>query len=278
MSIEPTGCNPMSSGKCTKLLRGDSAAWRERTLLAILCIAGFTCSIAAVAVKAQSYPAKPVRIVVPTAPGGGVDILSRLVGQKLSEIHGQQFVIANRPGAGANIGTALVAKSPADGYTLLMVPSSISISASLYKKLAYDAAKDLAPIALAASTPYFVVLHPSVPATTVRELVRLAKSKPGVLTYASGGSGTASHLAGEMLKKMAGIDLVHVPHKGGGPALVDMISGQVHVMFANLTTALPHANAQHREGRFLRSREFMSYLDNEYRVTKAILSDLGLVK
>jgi tripartite-type tricarboxylate transporter receptor subunit TctC len=198
---------------------------------------------AVTSVAAQGYPNKPVRIVVPTAPGGGVDILSRLLGQKLSEIHGQQFVIDNRPGAGANIGTALVAKSPADGYTLLTVPSSISISASLYKKLPYDAVKDLAPIALVAATPYFVVLHPSVPAASVRELVKLAKSRPGELTYASGGSGTASHLAGEMLKKMAGIDLVHVPYKGVGPAVTDVLAGHVSLFFAGLPASGSHIKA-----------------------------------
>ncbi len=192
---------------------------------------------------AQGYPNKPVRIVVPTAPGGGVDILSRLVAQKLGETLGQQFVIDNRPGAGANIGTALVAKSPADGYTLLMVPSSISISASLYRKLPYDAVKDLAPIALVAATPYFVVLHPSVPAASVRELVTLAKSRPGELTYASGGSGTASHLAGEMLKKMVGIDLVHVPYKGVGPAVTDVLAGHVSLFFAGLPASGSHIKA-----------------------------------
>lgn len=243
MSTERTGCNHMGFGKYAMSLRRDSEVWRERALLVALCVVCFAYSIAAVTVEAQTYPAKLVRMVVPTAPGGGVDILSRLVGQKLSETLGQQFVIDNRPGAGANIGTALVAKSPADGYTLLMVPSSISISASLYKKLPYDAVKDLAPIALVASTPYFVVLHPSVPVASVRELVKLAKSKPGELTYASGGSGTASHLAGEMLKKMAGIDLVHVPYKGVGPAVTDVLAGHVSLIFAGLPASGSHIKA-----------------------------------
>ena len=192
---------------------------------------------------AQSYPVKPVRVVVPTAPGGGLDMLSRLVAQKLSESLGQQFVIDNRPGAGANLGTAFAAKSAPDGYTLLVVPSSISISATLYQNLQYDALLDLAPITLIASTPSVLVVHPSVPAGSVMELIKLAKARPGSLTYASAGSGANSHLGVEMLKAMASIDLVHIPHKGIGPALTDVVAGHVSLMITGLPPALPQINA-----------------------------------
>ena len=177
-------------------------------------LAGITTVLLCAAVPgargADAYPIKPVRIVVPTAPGGGLDMLARLVAQNLSKSLGQQFVIDNRPGAGATIGTALVAKSAPDGYTLLMVPSSISISASLYKKLPYDSIADLAAVTLVASTPSVLILHPSVPSGSIRDLLALAKARPGQLAYASAGSGTHSHLGMEMLKKLAGVDLVHV--------------------------------------------------------------------
>jgi tripartite-type tricarboxylate transporter receptor subunit TctC len=195
------------------------------------------------AAQAAAYPTKPVRIIVPTAPGGGVDILARLVGQKLSESMGQPFVVDNRGGAAGNLGTTLAAKAPADGYTLLMVPSSISISPALYAQLQYDAQKDLAPVALVASTPYFMLLHPSVPASSVKQLVALAKGRPGQLNYASAGAGTASHLAVEMFKRSAGVDFVHVPFKGVGPAMINLISGHVSLMVAGYPPAAPHIKA-----------------------------------
>lgn len=192
---------------------------------------------------ADTYPTKPVRIVVPTAPGGGLDMLARLMAQNLSKSLGQTFVIDNRPGAGATIGTALVAKSAPDGYTLLMVPSSISISASLYKNLPYDSMADLAAVTLVASTPSVFILHPSVPVSSVRDLLKLAKARPGQLVYASGGSGTHSHLGMEMLKTLAAVDLVHVPYKGTGPALTDVLSGHVSLMIIGLPPAFPQIKA-----------------------------------
>jgi len=203
----------------------------------LLCVAALS------AQAADAYPAKPVRIIVPTAPGGGLDMLARLVAHNLSSSMGQQFVIDNRPGAGATIGTAVAAKSPPDGYTLLMVPSSISISASLYKQLPYDSMTDLAAVTLVASTPSVLVLHPSVPIGSVRDLLKLAKSRPGQLAYASAGSGTHSHLGMEVLKQLAGIDLVHVPYKGIGPALTDVLAGQVSLMIAGLPPALTQIRA-----------------------------------
>lgn len=201
------------------------------------------CGVVPGARGADAYPVKPVRIVVPTAPGGGLDMLARLAAHNLSKPMGQQFVIDNRPGAGATIGTALVAKSAPDGYTLLMVPSSISISASLYKKLPYDSMTDLAAVTLVASTPSVLILHPSLPVGSIRDLLKLAKARPGQLAYASAGSGTHSHLGMEMLKKLAGVDFVHVPYKGIGPALTDVLSGQVSMMISGLPPALPQIRA-----------------------------------
>jgi tripartite-type tricarboxylate transporter receptor subunit TctC len=194
--------------------------------------------------EAQQYPTKSIRLVVPFTPGGTTDILARTVGQKLSESWGQQVVIDNRPGAGGNIGTEIVAKAPPDGYTLLMgTISTHAINASLYKKLAFDPVKDFAPLTRIGRLPNILVVHPSLPVKSVKELIALAKSKPGDLSFASSGSGTSLHLSGELFKMMAGIEMVHVPYKGSSPALTDLLGGQVKVMFDNLPTALPHVKA-----------------------------------
>ena len=192
---------------------------------------------------AQTYPVKPVRVVVPTAAGGGLDILSRLVAQKLSESMAQQFVVDNRPGAAGNLGTAIAAKSGADGYTLLVVPSSISISASLFQNLQYDALLDLAPVTMIVTTPYVLVVHPSVQAGSVADLMKLAKTRAGRLTYASAGSGSLSHLGVEMLRAMANVDLLHAPYKGAGPALNDVVAGHVAFTITGLAPALPFINS-----------------------------------
>ncbi|MEO5784375.1 MAG: tripartite tricarboxylate transporter substrate binding protein, partial [Casimicrobiaceae bacterium] len=189
------------------------------------------------AAQAQSYPNRPVRLIVPFAPGGGTDILMRILAPKLSEALGQPIVIDNRPGASSIIGTELVAKAPADGYTLLAVDTSYSVNPSLHAKLPYDSVKDLAPVIHLASAPVILVVHPSVPAKSVKELVALGKAKPGSLAYASGGNGASTHLAGELLKMVAGIDAVHVPYKGTGPAIADVVAGQVQMNFAGISSA-----------------------------------------
>ncbi len=192
-------------------------------------------------VFAQNYPARPIRMIVAYPPGGGTDIVGRLMAQKLSENLGQNVVVDNRGGATGNIGTELAARATPDGYTLLMgnvAPNAINIS--LFNKLPYDPVKDFAPVSLAAITPNILVVHPSLAVKTVKDLVALAKTKPGVLNFPSAGIGSSSHLAGEMLKTMAGIDMVHVPYKGGGPALIALLSGQVQLMFATMPAAMPH--------------------------------------
>lgn len=193
--------------------------------------------------QAQGYPGKPIRIVVPFPPGGGTDIVARILTQKLSESFGANFVIDNRAGAGGSIGTEMVAKAPPDGYTLGIVSGSHAINPSLYSKLPFDAVRDFAPVTMLVSGPGLLVVHPSLPVKTVKELIALAKGKPGQLNYASAGNGTPPHLAGELFKSMAGVDMVHVPYKGNTPAFVDLISGQVSLSFPTIPSALPHVQA-----------------------------------
>src|SRR6476660_6164309 len=192
---------------------------------------------------AQTFPARAIRVIVPFAPGGGTDILIRTVSPKLSEALGQQLVIDNRAGGGSTIGSELAAKAPPDGYTLLMVDTSFTTNPSLYSKLPYDSARDFAPVSLMAAAPVILIVHPSVPVKTVKEFVALAKSNPGHLNFASGGPGSSTHLGGELLKLVAAIDLVHIPYKGTGPAVADVLGGQVTMMFAGISSVKQHVEA-----------------------------------
>ena len=192
----------------------------------------------------SAFPDKPVRFVIGFTPGGPSDILARALGQKLAERWGQQVVIENRPGAGGNLAAEAVAKSAPDGYTWLLGNNSIlATNHALYRKLPYDPVKDFAPVALVAVQPNILVVHPEVPAKSVTELVQLAKQNPGKLNYASSGAGAAAHLAGELFKTMAGVDIVHVPYKGAQPALTDLIAGQVQLMFATSASVIPYVKA-----------------------------------
>jgi tripartite-type tricarboxylate transporter receptor subunit TctC len=212
--------------------------------LARLFVAAMALGLAADGAQAQTYPSKPIRMVVPFTPGGTTDILARTVGQKMGEAWGQLVVVDNRPGAGGNIGSELVAKSAPDGYTLLMgTISTHAINASLYKRLPFDPTRDFAPVSRVGTLPNILIVHPSVPVKSVKELIELAKSKPGDLNFASSGVGTSLHLSGELFNSMAGVKLVHVPYKGSSPALADLLGGQVKIMFDNLPTALPHVKA-----------------------------------
>jgi len=186
------------------------------------------------------YPAKPVRLIVGQAPGGATDVVARLVAPKFGEHLGQTVVVENRTGAAGSIGAAFVAKSPTDGYNLLVVSSSYAINPSLYKDLPFDPVKDLAPVTLIAEAPFLLVVHPSMPVRSVKELVAMARARPGTLNFASGGNGSSGQLAGELFKYLAGIDLVHIPYKGAGPALVDVIAGQVHMTFGSVLSSLGH--------------------------------------
>ncbi|HYC48113.1 MAG TPA: tripartite tricarboxylate transporter substrate binding protein [Burkholderiales bacterium] len=194
--------------------------------------------LAATGAYAQTYPAKPVRVIIPAPVGGGVDTVGRAVSQKLTEALGQPFVPDNRPGAGTMIGSELTAKSPADGYTVLMMTNSHAINASVQKNLKYDPIRDFSEISLLAISPYLLVVHPTVPAKSVRELVELARKRPGDLHFASAGSASATHLAGELFGYMAKVKLTHVPYKGGAPAVTDLVGGHVQLMFNNLISVM----------------------------------------
>jgi tripartite-type tricarboxylate transporter receptor subunit TctC len=188
----------------------------------------------------QAYPSRPVRIVVPFAAGGNVDLFARLIGQWLSERLRQPFVIENRPGAGTSVGTEAVVRAAPDGYTLLMASTTATINATIYEKLSFNFVRDIAPVAAVVRTPFVMVVHPSVPAKTVLEFIAYAKAGSGKLSMASSGIGATPHVAGELFKMMAGVDMVHVPYRGAGPALTDLIAGQVHVYFTALPEAIEH--------------------------------------
>ena len=212
-------------------------AFRVLMLLGSLAIAG--------PISAQSYPAKPIRLIVPFPPGGGTDITARMVGQPLSEKLGQPVVIDHRPGAGTMLGTELAAKAAPDGHTLILVAAPHAINPAMYRSVKYDPVRDFAPIALAISFPYIVAVHPAIQARSIKELIALAKSGSPVLTFASSGTGVTNHLAGELFKRMAGVEMTHVPYKGGGPALNDVIGGHVSMIFGTILETMP----QVRNGR-----------------------------
>jgi tripartite-type tricarboxylate transporter receptor subunit TctC len=192
------------------------------------------------AAAAQAYPAKPVRVICGFPPGSGADITARVVGAKLYEVMGQQFFVDNRPGAGSNIAADLAAKSTPDGYTVFIGTVANTINATLYSKLPFDFVRDFVPVALATAAPNVLVVHPSVPAKTVKELVALAKSRPGQLNFASSGVGTAPHLSGELFNALAGIKMTHIPYKGSPPAVADLVAGSVDAMFSPASTVVPH--------------------------------------
>lgn len=193
---------------------------------------------------AQNYPVRPIRLIVPSTPGGSVDTLARAIGAKLSERYGQQVVVDNRAGAGGIIAGGLTAKAPADGYTLLLgTVAALASNVSLKKSLPYNPLRDFAPVTLTAAQNLILIVTPSLPAKNVKELIALAKSKPGHITFASAGSGAGGHLSGELFKLLAGVDILHIPYKGMAPALIDVMSGQVAISFPSIITALPQVKS-----------------------------------
>lgn len=200
-------------------------------------------ALAAAPILAQSYPVKPVRVIVPFPPGAGADITTRLFAPRLSEALGQAVVVENRAGAAGNIGAEVVARAAPDGYTLLIAPASVAIGQTLYRKLPFDLVRDFQTVAMLASVPFVLVVHPSLPVMNVRDLVAFARARPGQVNYASTGNGSSPHLTGEMLKMQARIDVVHVPYKGTPQAVTDLLTGQVSFMFANALSVLPQVNA-----------------------------------
>jgi tripartite-type tricarboxylate transporter receptor subunit TctC len=208
-------------------------------------LAGVTAALPAMSriAMAQAYPTRPVRVILGFPPGGGADIVARLVGQRLSERLGQQFIIENRPGAAGNIATEAVVRAPADGYTLLAISNPNVVNATLYDKLSYNFIRDIAPVASTDRVPNVMVVHPSVPARTVPEFIAFTKANPGKVNMASSGNGTSQHVSGELFKLMAGIDMLHVPYRGAAPALNDLLAGQVQVMFDTVSASIGHITA-----------------------------------
>ena|SRR5262245_8767185 len=193
--------------------------------------------------RAQTYPSRPVRVIVPFAPAGDTDLVARLMGQWLSERLGQQFLIENRPGAGTNIGTEAVVRAPADGYTLLLASPPAAINAALYEKLNFNFIRDIAPVASVIRAPFVMEVNPSVPAKTAPEFIAYAKRNPGKISMASAGVGSGPHVAGELFKMMAGLNIIHVPYRGQGPALTDLIGGQVQLYFAGIPSSIQYIRA-----------------------------------
>ena len=207
-----------------------------------LCLLAMCCfALAAGVASAQGYPAKPIRMVLPYPPGGGSDTIGRPLAQKLSESLGQQVIVENRGGANGNIGMEHAARAAPDGYTLVFaLTAQLAVNPALYGKVPYDPVKDFAPITLLGTGAYILVVHPSLPAKTLKQLIALAKAQPGQIAYSSSGNGSGGHLAAELMNSMAGIRMLHVPYKGGGPALVDLIAGQVQVLFSTQLASWPH--------------------------------------
>jgi tripartite-type tricarboxylate transporter receptor subunit TctC len=214
----------------------------RRRFLQLAAGAAATSSVPCVT-KAQAYPSRPVRIIVGYAPGGGQDILARLIGQWLSERLGQAFIIENRPGGGANIATEAVVRAPPDGYTLLTIGPAHAVNASLYDRLSFNFLRDIAPIASVTVNPSVLEVHPSVPARSVPEIIAYAKANPRKLNMASAGNGTVQHMSGELFKLMTGVDMVHVPYRGAAPAIADLLGGQVHVMFDTVISSIEYIKA-----------------------------------
>jgi tripartite-type tricarboxylate transporter receptor subunit TctC len=209
----------------------------RRALLLIL-------ALLPVLAAAQGYPSKPIRFVVPYPPGGPLDLMARAIGAGLTEAWGQPVVVENKPGAGGGIGAEAVARSPGDGYTLLMgAVATHAINPALYASVPYDPLRDFVPVTLVAQVPNILVVHPALPVATVTELIAYARAKPGTLSFGSGSTGSTGHLAGELFKRMAAVDMVHIPYKGGAPAMADLLAGQTQLMFDNLANALPQVRA-----------------------------------
>ncbi len=220
-----------------------SGAKTRITRAALACLAGLAPAVAQAQSGAESYPAKPVRIVIGLAPGGGTDIQARLFAQKLSENFGRPFVVENRTGAGGTVAYSQVAKSPPDGYTLMGVTSGYTITPTVYGKLPYDPVKDFAPVSLVVQAPFLLLTHPALPVKTVKDLLAIARAKPGMLDCATAGYGSSTHMAFELFRVTAGVKITAIPYKGTGPALVDGMAGQVHMLFGNVLSSLAHVKA-----------------------------------
>jgi len=236
--MQATGSNAI----CATAARRGERARLGRRLAGLLLAAGLGCASAGI-VTAQTYPSKPIRFIAPYAVGGGVDIVCRVLAPKLSESLGQQMVVENRPGAGAIIGSEALVKSAPDGYTIMMANIAHGANPALHSKLPYDTLRDFASVTLVALLPSILVVHPSLPVKSTRDLLAFGKSRPGQLNYGSAGTGSANHLTMELFKNATGMEAAHVPYKGGGPALIDLLGGQIPMMFITIPPAIAHVKA-----------------------------------
>jgi len=226
-----------------RIARGEEDYMRQHRRFVIAAVSALSVAGFVAPATAQSYPTRPVRFIVSYPPGGGADTVARVLGQKLAESWGQQVVVDNRPGGGANIGPELAARAAPDGHTIFQTALVHTVNASLYPKLGYDIRRDFAPVILLSSVPLMLVVHPSVAARTTRELIDLARAKPGQINYASTGSGGPQHLGMELFKTLAGVDIAHIPYKGAAPAFTDLLGGRVHSIFGNMISTLPHTRS-----------------------------------
>lgn len=239
----------------------------------VRCVAGLliSCAFAQAAVaQSQTYPVKPIRFIVPFTTGGSNDVFARVVGQKLSQYWGQPVLVENKPGAAGNIGAELVAKSAPDGYTFLIAANNVlTINPTLYENAPFDPIKDFAPVTLMGTLPILLVVNPSTPAQSVKELITLAKAKPDQLSYASSGGGTPQHLSAELFKSMAGVKMLHVPYKGASPAVTDLLGGQVQVLFGPINSILPHVKSGKLRALGVATKERLAYLPNVPTIAEA---------
>jgi len=245
--------------------------------IVMACLTLATASLSGLAWAQSDYPNRTVRIIVPASPGGGTDFTARLIAQRLSALLNQSVVVENRAGASGNIGAELVARAAPDGYTLAMPITSFPMNPSLFKKMPFDTERDFAPVALASVAPLYLVVNPSVPVHSVAELIALAKAKPDALNYANSGRGTSAHLAGELFKRMAGIEMTSLPYKGGGPAVIDLIAGQVQVYFSTIPAAIAHVQTGKLRGLAVTSNKRVEQIPNVPTVAESGLPGFEVV-
>ena len=241
----------------------------RRWILGLLFALAALADVSPLFAQATGYPARPIRLVVPYSPGGIADLLSRIVAQRLGPLYNQQIIIDNRPGSGGHVGGDITAKSAPDGYTIVLATIAHNAAYAMYSKLSYDPAKDLQPVILLAESQGVLVVHPSLPVRSVKEFLALARARPGDLNYGSAGPGSATHMAAELFKMVAKVNLTHIPYKGSGPAMIDLIGGQIHLMFENVSTALPYVKAGQIRALGVTSRQRMASLPDVPAIAEA---------
>ena len=249
----------------------------RRWILGLLFALAALADVSPLFAQATGYPARPIRLVVPYSPGGVADLLSRIVAQRLGPIYKQQIIIDNRPGSGGHVGGDITAKSAPDGYTIVLATIAHNAAYAMYSKLSYDPAKDLKPVVLLAESQGVLVVHPSLPVRSVKEFLALARARPGDLNYGSAGPGSATHMAAELFKMVAKVNLTHIPYKGSGPAMIDLIGGQIHLMFENVSTALPYVKAGQIRALGVTSRQRMASLPDVPAIAEAGVPDYEAV-